>query len=190
MKVDGTDFKKSYKTMGQVIRNVRMNRHPWIVHAKVSLLNHHTSGVRKEFYRTEEDLAKHAKNDPLPKLREVLLGKGIHEEILTQLEEKVKIDVTEDFDKAVKAPEPDPLTVTDHIFVPTSAIEEEGEREPTGREKIVMVDAALFAIREIMEDDPNSIFFGQDVGRRLGGVFREAATLAEQFGDHRVFNTA
>jgi 2-oxoisovalerate dehydrogenase E1 component len=28
------------------------------------------------------------------------------------------------------------------------------------------------------------------VGRRLGGVFREAATLAEQFGDHRVFNTA
>src|SRR6185437_4593636 len=30
----------------------------------------------------------------------------------------------------------------------------------------------------------------QDVGRRLGGVFREAATLGEQFGDHRVFNTA
>ncbi len=32
--------------------------------------------------------------------------------------------------------------------------------------------------------------YGQDVGRRLGGVFREAATLAEQFGDNRVFNTA
>lgn len=32
--------------------------------------------------------------------------------------------------------------------------------------------------------------YGQDVGRRLGGVFREAATLAERFGDHRVFNTA
>ena len=53
-----------------------------------------------------------------------------------------------------------------------------------------MVDAALFAIRELMEDHPECIFFGQDVGRRLGGVFREAATLAEQFGDHRVFNTA
>ncbi len=53
----------------------------------------------------------------------------------------------------------------------------------------MMVDAALFAIRELMEDNPECIFFGQDVGRRLGGVFREAATLAEQFGDHRVFNT-
>ena len=48
----------------------------------------------------------------------------------------------------------------------------------------------LFAIREIMEDHPESLLYGQDVGRRLGGVFREAATLAEQFGDHRVFNTA
>jgi 2-oxoisovalerate dehydrogenase E1 component len=53
-----------------------------------------------------------------------------------------------------------------------------------------MVDAGLFAIREIMEDYPESLLYGQDVGRRLGGVFREAATLAEQFGDHRVFNTA
>jgi 2-oxoisovalerate dehydrogenase E1 component len=41
-----------------------------------------------------------------------------------------------------------------------------------------------------MEDYPESLLYGQDVGRRLGGVFREAATLAEQFGDHRVFNTA
>jgi 2-oxoisovalerate dehydrogenase E1 component len=53
-----------------------------------------------------------------------------------------------------------------------------------------MVDAALFAIREIMADHPEALLYSQDVGRRLGGVFREAATLAEQFGDHRVFNTA
>jgi 2-oxoisovalerate dehydrogenase E1 component len=54
----------------------------------------------------------------------------------------------------------------------------------------MMVDAALYAIREIMEDHPEALLYGQDVGRRLGGVFREAATLAEKFGDHRVFNTA
>ncbi|MBR2558058.1 MAG: hypothetical protein IKE95_06815, partial [Methanobrevibacter sp.] len=29
-----------------------------------------------------------------------------------------------------------------------------------------------------------------DVGGRLGGVFREAATLAEKYGENRVFNTA
>jgi len=41
-----------------------------------------------------------------------------------------------------------------------------------------------------MEEFPEAILYGQDVGKRLGGVFREAATLAEKFGDHRVFNTA
>gem|GEM_PF-5729517 len=35
--------------MQQVITDVRTNRKPWLVHAKVPLLGHHTSGVRKEF---------------------------------------------------------------------------------------------------------------------------------------------
>ncbi len=99
MRVDGTDFKKSYKAMGQVIRDVRLNRRPWIVHAKVSLLNHHTSGVRKEFYRSDDDLAKHAKNDPIPKLRHLLLQKGLHEDIILQLEQKVVMQVEQDLKK-------------------------------------------------------------------------------------------
>ena len=41
-----------------------------------------------------------------------------------------------------------------------------------------------------MEKHPEALLYGQDVGRRMGGVFREAATLAEKFGDQRVFNTA
>ena len=52
-----------------------------------------------------------------------------------------------------------------------------------------MVDSALFAVREIMQKHPESLVYGQDVGGRLGGVFREAATLAQTFGDDRVFNT-
>jgi len=52
-----------------------------------------------------------------------------------------------------------------------------------------MVDSALFGIREILDKHPEALLYGQDVGGRLGGVFREAATLAQQFGDNRVFNT-
>jgi 2-oxoisovalerate dehydrogenase E1 component len=75
------------------------------------------------------------------------------------------------------------------VFVPTPVTEEKGERSPAGGNKVIMVDAALFAIRELMEDHEECILYGQDVGKRLGGVFREAATLGERFGDHRVFNT-
>ena len=52
-----------------------------------------------------------------------------------------------------------------------------------------MVDCALFALEELLAQHPECLVYGQDVGGRLGGVFRECATLAQKFGDHRVFNT-
>src|SRR5687767_542283 len=42
--VDGSDFEASYSVMRQVIDNVRSTRKPWLVHAQVPLLGHHTSG--------------------------------------------------------------------------------------------------------------------------------------------------
>ena len=190
IQIDGTDFTHSYKIVGNVINEVRKSRKPWLIHAKVPLLNHHTSGVRKDFYRTEDDLAKDAIDDPFPKLKKLLHENGISDEELERIETDAAELIGKDFIKALNSPEPDTDKATEYVFVPTTVTEEKGERVPAGKEKVVMVDAALFAIRELMEDHPECIFFGQDVGRRLGGVFREAATLAEQFGDHRVFNTA
>jgi 2-oxoisovalerate dehydrogenase E1 component len=189
VRVDGTDLEESFRTMQEVIQDVRTHRRPWLVHAKVCLLNHHTSGVRKEFYRSAEDLEKHACSDPFPKLRNAIVD-DFGEEYLQQIEEEVKGMVADAFARAVAAPEPDTATVSDHLFAPTPVVEEAGERSPAGKEKVIMVDAALFAIRELMEEHEECVLYGQDVGRRLGGVFREAATLGEQFGDHRVFNTA
>jgi 2-oxoisovalerate dehydrogenase E1 component len=188
--LDGSDFETAYAAIQEVVGKVRERREPWLVHAKVPLLGHHTSGVRKEFYRTDVDLASHAVNDPGPKLRKRLLQLGIGADTLAQIEAEAAAAVAADFAKATPAPEPDPQTVAHHVFVPTPVTAESGDRSPAGRERIMMVDAALFAIREIMEQCPEALLYGQDVGRRLGGVFREAATLAEQFGDHRVFNTA
>ncbi len=188
--LDGSDFLESYEVMKNVVAQVREHRQPFLVHAKVPLLNHHTSGVRKEFYRSQEDLALHSVEDPIPKLRKRLIDLGVNENDLDEIESIAKKEVAQHFVNAVASPEPDPAKVEEHIFAPTPVIEEKGERSPSGNEKVIMVDAALFAIREIMEAFPEAVLYGQDVGRRLGGVFREAATLAEQFGDHRVFNTA
>jgi 2-oxoisovalerate dehydrogenase E1 component len=190
LRVDGSDFEASYDMMERVIRSVRNNPHPYLVQADVPLLGHHTSGVRKEFYRSAADLADHAGRDPLPRLKDRLLQLGMGEEELKKLEDEAAAFVKQQFQAAVAAPDPDPSTVSDFVFVPTPVVEEKGVRSPAGGEKVMMVDAALFAIREIMEEHPEALLYGQDVGRRLGGVFREAATLAEQFGDHRVFNTA
>ena len=188
--IDGSDFTESYLTMKNVVEEVRTKRQPWLVHAKVPLLGHHTSGVRKDFYRKEDELNESYKKDPGPQLKKILIKNGVAESLLLEIEKEELEKVLSDFEKAVQADEPNPESVSEFVFAPTPVVEEKGNRNPSNKEKILMVDAALFAIREIMEDYPEAILYGQDVGRRLGGVFREAATLAEQFGDHRVFNTA
>jgi 2-oxoisovalerate dehydrogenase E1 component len=190
LRIDGTNFEESFESLKSVFEEVREHRRPYLVQAKVALLGHHTSGVRKDFYRSREDLQKHALDDPLPKLRNYLFERGIPNSDLNEIQNQATESVRNDFERAKNAPEPDPSLVEEFVFAPTSVIEEKGTRAPVGANKVSMVDAALFAIREIMQEFPEAIVYGQDVGKRLGGVFRETATLAEQFGEHRVFNTA
>ncbi len=185
--IDGSDFDLSFQTMNEVIATVRKERRPFIVHAKVPLLGHHTSGVRKEWYR--DDLEEAATRDPFPKLKALLREANVDEADIINIEADVKKLVDSDYDKALNAEDPTPESITDHIFAPTPITEEKGEREPAGKKKTVMVDSALFAVRELMAKHPEALLYGQDVGGRLGGVFREAATLAQTFGDDRVFNT-
>ena len=87
------------------------------------------------------------------------------------------------------AEDPKPEDLFTHDFAPTPITEERGDRSPANGEEKVMVDSALLAVQELMEKHPECLLYGQDVGARLGGVFREAATLAQKFGDDRVFNT-
>lgn len=188
-RVDGTDLLACFNVLNEVIDAVRRQRRPFLVHAKVPLLNHHTSGVRMEFYRSPKDLEEHRRRDPQPKFFQQLLDLGIQHQGLKELERKAIATVKADFELARNAEDPRPEDLVTHVFAPSPITEEKGERAPKDREPTVMVDCALFAIRELMQEDPKCLLYGQDVGARLGGVFREAATLARDFGDHRVFNT-
>lgn len=190
VKVDGSNFEQAFQVMAYAADCVRTERMPILVHATVPLLNHHTSGVRKEFYRNSEDLQKHLLQDPLIKLRTLLLERGFAESELEQVEACTKASAMKAFEDAKAAAEPATASATLHVFAETPVKEEQGNRLPTGAEKIIMVDAALHAIEEIMQQHEECIVYGQDVGKRLGGVFRETATLADKFGEHRVFNTA
>lgn len=185
--IDGTDFITSYRTIQEVMALIRKERRPFLVHAKVPLLNHHTSGVRKEWYR--DDLDKAALRDPMPRLRRQLIAEGVEAAELDTIQKAAQIKVEADYQAALLEPDPQASDLFTHDFAPTPITEEKGNRNPQGKDKTVMVDCALFAVQEIMEKHPESLLYGQDVGLRLGGVFREAATLAQKFGSNRVFNT-
>ncbi len=186
--IDGSNFEESYITIQNAIQTIRTERRPILVHAKVPLLNHHTSGVRMEWYR--DDLEEAKTRDPYPKMKQLLLENDFTQKELKTLESTTYQIVKNDLKKAQKAKDPEPKDLFTHDFAPTPITGEKGERTPENANKVVMVDCALFAVEELMTQHKECLLYGQDVGGRLGGVFREAATLAQKFGDHRVFNTA
>ncbi len=188
--LDGSDFTESYLGMEKAFAYARTQRAPILVHATCPLLGHHTSGVRKEFYRDNKNLEQHHQDDPKPKLRQYLLEEQfLSEGELLTLEAEAQRFVAEEYQQALQSPDPDPATVTEHEFAPTPVVQEKGNRSPAGAEKVIMVDAALHAVDEILRQHPQALLYGQDVGARLGGVFREAATLGKKYGKERVFNT-
>jgi len=188
--LNGSDFAECYDALGRVMSYVRNHRVPYLVHAKVPLLNHHTSGVRKEWYRSKENLESDAARDPFQLLKKYLVSeKIIQQEEVQKIEDDAREVVRLDFERALKEPNPTAEDLTTHIFVPTPITEEHGNRSPKDSGIVVMVDAALHAVDEIMRKHPEALLYGQDVGGELGGVFREAALLAKKYGDERVFNT-
>lgn len=186
-RINGSDFVSCYDNMAKSIQWVRENRAPMLIHASVPLLGHHTSGVRSEWYR--DDLEEDYKSDPFPQIRSLLEEMGIPGSELDQMVTEANNFIAEEFNRAVNADDPTPESLTNHVLAPTPITEETGERSPEGAETIIMVDAALHAMDEILKKHPEALLYGQDVGIRLGGVFREAATLAQKYGKDRVFNT-
>jgi 2-oxoisovalerate dehydrogenase E1 component len=185
--IDGANFSECYEALSKVIHTIRTERRPFLVHAKVPLLNHHTSGVRMEWYRDDLDEAR--SRDPYPVLMQQLRDAGFTQAEIDLLEQSAKVKVQADYERALLAEDPRPEDLFTHDFAPTPITEESGERSPQRDDKVLMVDCALFAVEELMRKHPECLLYGQDVGARLGGVFREAATLAQKFGDARVFNT-
>ena len=99
--IDGSDFKTSFDTVEEVFAIVRKERRPFIIHAKVPLLGHHTSGVRKEWYR--DDLEEAATRDPYPKLKDLLRENGIGEADFINIEADIRKLVDADYDRALNA---------------------------------------------------------------------------------------
>lgn len=189
MRVNGSDFEDSYKGLEKAFAFVRKERKPILVHANCALLGHHTSGVRKEWYRTVEDLAKHELLDPVPILEQSLIDHGVTKKEFKEVQKEVFYFVESEYKTAKESDDPDITEYDSHEFAPTPITEEKGNRVPNRGDKEVMVDAALHAIDDILRKHPEALLYGQDVGGTLGGVFREAATLAQKYGHERVFNT-
>ena len=93
--IDGSDFVTSFTVLSDIVDKMRRERRPFLVHARVPLLNHHTSGVRKEWYR--HDMEEHQKNDPYIKIKHYLAENGWDNSRLRKIEEEDAVMVSESY---------------------------------------------------------------------------------------------
>ena len=124
--VAGHDLAACQDALDWAFDTIRTERRPVLVHATVPLLGHHTSGVRREWYR--DDLEEHAQRDPLTHLRNALLDQGVSSDELDDVQDAVRKEVQRAFDEAQQADEPDPALLLEHAFAHTPITEETGRR--------------------------------------------------------------
>ena len=115
--IDGTEYEQCAHAAEMAINYIRKNRKPFLLHAKVPLLNHHTSGVRKEWYR--DDLEKESKKDPFPKLQELLKLNGISNDQINEISQAAFKKVEDDFLLAKEEEDPSPQDLYTHDYAPT-----------------------------------------------------------------------
>ncbi|MBE0644886.1 MAG: 2-oxoisovalerate dehydrogenase [Bacteroidetes bacterium] len=195
---DGTSIFDSWNVMQQACAYAREGKGPAMVHADCVRIGAHSNSDRHELYRSEEELEEARRRDPLLRLRAFMLGEGICSvEELAAIEAENLRQLDEESSRAEAAPEPDPSSVTRHVFADDTHVcplsnddfsrlmkKHEGEDEP-----VSMRDAINRALHEEFRRNPSTFLWGQDVAsREKGGVFNVTKGMLQEFGNARVFN--
>ena len=190
-KMDGTDFTSSNNLMKEVIGRVRLGEGPALVEAECVRLLPHSSSDDQRKYRPEEELAADIANDPIVKLKDILLqAKVLTEEEEASLRESVLETVNKAVEYAESREESESDTASRFVFDESGKTEsfEYEKTEPSG-EPVVLVDAINHALHEEMDRDGDILVFGQDIADGKGGVFTVTKGLSTKFGSERVFNS-
>jgi 2-oxoisovalerate dehydrogenase E1 component alpha subunit len=144
--VEGTDVLGCYLAMRDAVARALAGDGPTLIEAKVTRLTGHSSDDQQSKYRTEADLAEGRGRDPLPAFRDELRAAGVLDastEAAIAAEVRALVDDATDFAEA--AAEPDPATLTCHVYaepaevstpaMPATPATSTAPAPPSGRER-------------------------------------------------------
>ena len=202
---DGTDIVETYRAAGKVVRWARERNGVGFLHAHCTRPYSHSLSDDQRLYRGAEERAEEERMDALVRTRKALIDLEVAtEDELRALETAVEDEVREAATEALTRPQPEPETVTRHLFSETSdstgpAFDTEDTPQYREGRDLTMVDLLNSCLEDEMKRDPRVVVFGQDVAdmsresalsecRGKGGVFKVTHGLQSSFGSTRVFN--
>ncbi len=203
----GVEPEETSQLIEEAVRSTRSGEGPVLLHLRVPRLCGH-SFADNQAYKSEEQVAEEEANDPLPKLREYLVGKKIlSEKEWSAMEEEAWEEAGKAAEEAKNAKEPETAGVLKDRFYEKGSVQvaggrmaETGEKEhekwtggtseakPEGP-RMNMIDAIRRTLENELKKDDRLLLFGEDVGMK-GGVHGATVDLQRAFGEERVFDTS
>ncbi len=188
---DGKDVFDSMSAMEEARRIAIEKCEPVIVHADCVRIGNHSNSDKHEWYRDEDERAAAKAQDPYVRYRKELLdAKAFTEAELNAIDEEQKKIVLDAHMKAMKAPNPTPESIFDHLW-PESYVSTkypEGTHNEKG-EETKFIDAINGTLKAEFRHNPNTFIWGQDMANKeKGGIFNVSKGMQQEFGIERVFN--
>jgi 2-oxoisovalerate dehydrogenase E1 component alpha subunit len=117
VRVQGDDFFEVYGSVAEAARRARSGEGPTLIEAQVLRLQSHSTDDDQRGYRDADELAAEAARDPIPRMRDALMQR----DLLTADEDAaLRREVADEVERATEAAEaaaePDPGTLTRHVY--------------------------------------------------------------------------
>ena len=202
LRVDGTDFLKSYRAMQKAVAYARARSGPALVHASVVRPYSHSLSDDERLYKPRAERDAEARRDPIQLFARFLEAEGlVTSGHLSRIAADVDHEIAEAADRAIAAPHPSKDTALRYVYSPEVDITSsdfDTPAQPTGKPD-TMVALVNQTLRDEMRRDPRVVVFGQDVADSSraeilplvpgkGGVFKVTHGLQRDFGSDRVYN--
>jgi 2-oxoisovalerate dehydrogenase E1 component len=179
--VDGNDVEAVAVTMTDVVRRIREGGGPVFVEAATYRWHGHYEGD-PEKYRTRDELSEWQRRDPLAIARARLLGRGVGQAVLGQVEARVRDRVEAAVAAARQAPRPGAEVLRSSVYAPRPAVTEPGWQPSPDGETFRTMDAVRLALECELEANPGMFVAGIDVGKG-GNVFALTRGLYAKWPD-------
>ena len=179
--VDGNDVEAVAVAMSDAVRRIRDGAGPVFVEAATYRWHGHYEGD-PEKYRSKDELSEWQQRDPLVITRARLLGRGVEQAVLDQVESQVRARIEAAVDAARQAPPPDMGMLRSSVYAPRPPAAEPGWQPSPDGEIFRTMDAVRLALEGELDANPDMFVAGVDVGKG-GNVFALTRGLHAKWPD-------
>jgi len=188
VRVDGNNLLEVHQTITELSKEVRKSSKPVILEAMTFRMRGHeeASGTK---YVPKALMEKWAKKDPVENYEKFLLKeKVIDKAKIEAIKNNIKSEINEGLKLAYAENLPDASTEKElkDLFKPYQQTVHQPKTDSHSEKRLV--DAISDSLSQSMEEYPNLILMGQDIGD-YGGVFKITDGFVKKFGRERVRNT-